>query len=100
MHHVLLLPYPMETALKSDYVRLALKCSNFLISPTGIRFFSPICCIERDHLKLKCSSSTVVCFGSYIEYVALDVSFPSHEVWNHPSEDAAQAEPSQDLLTW
>lgn len=63
MHLVLLLPYPMETALKSDCIGLALKCSSFLISPTDILLFSSLCCIENDHPKLKCSNSSVVCLG-------------------------------------
>lgn len=89
MYSVLLLPHPMESALKSDYyTRLALKCSNFLISPTGILLFSPICCIDHDHPELKCSDSTVVCFGSCTAFVAVEVTFPSHEVWNRTPEDA------------
>lgn len=106
MYFVLLLPQSMEIALKSDYyVRLALKCSSFLISPTGILLLSPICCINSDHSGLKCSNSTVVCFGSYTAYVAVEVTFPSHEVWNHTSEDADQPRQrtqrgSADLVTF
>ena len=93
MYFVLLLPHSMEIALKSDYyVRLALKCSSFLISPTGILLLSPICCINSDHSGLKCSNSTVVCFGLYTAYVAVEVTFPSHEVWNRTPEDADQAQ--------
>ena len=79
----------MKNALKSDYVRLALTCSSFLISPTGMLLFSSICCIGSDHPKRKCSNSTAVCFGSYTAYVAVGVRFPSDKVANCPSEDAA-----------
>lgn len=100
-HLVLLLPCPMETALKSDYIRLALKCSSFLISPTGVLLCSALPSASLNMTTLNASAQIPLCcvLGQIAHMWLWESVSPAMKCRTTPQRRQLEQNPAQDLLS-